>query len=123
MLSNSWSDFCRRGGYPRKMQEASVARCADMNGNVRGYYSDFLLNPELPHTNAMYPSHDHLAGRGSHSQMVVDTRVINDMKSILSEDELWRLVEHLYSVGCAKGRIPQRKAERHDDWTPTRDYA
>lgn len=86
-----------------------MGRCAGQDSNVRGYYSGFFLNRELPHTHAMYPSHDHLAGRGDDSQMVVDARVVNDMKTILSEDEFWVLFEHLYSVGRAKGKISHRK--------------
>jgi hypothetical protein len=38
--------------------------------------------------------------------MVVDARIINDMKSHLSNSEFWLLVEHLYAVGRAKGSHP-----------------
>ena len=56
--------------------------------------------------------------------MVVDARFVNDMKTILSEQELWTMVEHLYAIGRHTGKIPEREAQMLPaGWHPTRDYA
>ncbi len=122
MLSESWKEFCKKGNYSFGNQIASVERCIDKNGVVRGYYSDIPLDPTLLHTDAMYPSHDHLTYPKDDSKMAVDARVINDMKSIINEQELWVLIEHLYSVGRAKGKIPDRVAKQHNQWRPKRNF-
>lgn len=96
--------------------------CED--GAVRGYYSGMLLNPDLPETDPLYPSHDHLAGRDNHVEMVLEARVVNDMKTILSEQEFWLLIEHLYAIGRRKGRIQEQEpAMLPDGWHPIRNYA
>ena len=64
-------------------------------GEVRGYYSDLLLDPELPDTHALYPSIEHITFPKQHGEIVVETRVVNDMKCILSEEEFWHAIEHL----------------------------
>lgn len=123
MLPEHWSNFCRKGNYGTRDQRASVKRCINETGHVRGYYSDILMDPTLPPTNALYPSHDHRSERNDDSDMVIDARVINDMKTILTEDEFWLIIEHLYAVGRQKGRIPDRVALRHDSWKPERNFA
>jgi hypothetical protein len=123
-ISDIWRNFCRRGRYPVRYQEASVKKCIQDDGTVIGYYSGLQLNPELQETDAMYPSHDHLIERSDHGNMVVDARLINDMKTILSEKEFWTVVEHLYAIGRRTGRIPGREAQTlATDWHPARDYA
>lgn len=93
------------------------------DGIVRGRYSDFLLDPTLSEKSALYPSHDHTSGRDDDSHMVVDARFINDMKSLLSEDEFWRVIEHLYSVGMEKGKVRRDKPQRlPSGWSPKRNY-
>ena len=123
MLSDDWKEFCRRGRYPFGNQVASVERCMGEDGIVRGYHSDIPLNPNLPNTDAMYPSHDHITHPKDDAQMVVDARVINDMKTIISEEEFWLLIDHLYAVGRGKRVIPSREAQRHNDWKPSRDFS
>ena len=55
--------------------------------------------------------------------MVVDVRVINDMKSHLNEAEFWLVIEHLYAVGIADGRIPSGAPRRLvDTWSPVRHF-
>lgn len=123
-IPDPWHSFCRRGKYRVRDQEASVMKCILEDGTVVGYYSGFLLDPELKATDAMYPSHDHLLGRNDHANMVVDARFINDMKTILSEREFWKIVEHLYVMGRRKGKIPEREAQiLPAGWHPARDYA
>ena len=122
-LSVKWEDFCRRGRYSLENQRKSVMRSLCEDGVVRGYYSKLCLDPTRDVKDALYPSHDHLAGRDDDTEMVVDARVINDMKTILSEAEFWRLVEHLYAVGRDERRIAARKPERLDEsWSPAREY-
>ena len=123
-IPDNWCRFCNRGAIPASHQMASVRKCLCEDRTVRGGTdSGMLLNPDLPNTDALYPSHDHLAGRGNHTKLVVDARVVNDMKTILSEQEFWLLIEHLYAVGRRKGTIPQRDpATLPDGWHPSRNY-
>jgi hypothetical protein len=89
---------------------------------VRGYYSGLVLNPLLPPTHSMYPSHDHLTYPKNDAEMVVDTRLINDMKSHNSEREFWKWVEHLYVVGVAKGLCSINPRRLKDGWSPDRHF-
>ena len=120
---SQWDAFCRKGSISLRDQRASVARCIAADGSVRGYYSDLPLDPTVPDTGSLYPSHDHVVSRQDDTNMVVDARVINDMKTILSEDEFWRLVEHLYAVGLDKTKIPSGRPRRlPEEWFPDRNY-
>lgn len=123
MITDEWKQFCRKGRYSQRDQIASVEKCSGNDGVVRGFYSDLLLNPSLRDTDALYPSHDHTYDASDDSQMVVDARIINDMKSILNEPEFWNIIEHLYAVGITKGKIIDRKAQRNDDWKCVRNFA
>lgn len=121
-LPGEWKDFCERGRYSRSHQRKSVERCFD-GSIVRGHYTDLRMDPTLDPSHPMYPSHDHTTQPKDDREMVIDARVLNDAKTLLSEDELWRLIEHLYAVGLAKGRIPARSPQRvSDDWRPSRGY-
>lgn len=91
-----------------------------VNGKVRGFYSDFILNPERDPKDSMYPSIDHVNPRGS--KLVVEARVINDMKSHLTETEFWRVIEHLYAVGLEKNKIKKRKPIRLPTFRPENNY-
>jgi hypothetical protein len=123
-LSQQWLDFCKRGKCLASRQRESVNRSVAADGTVRGYYSDLLLNPDLDPTHSLYPSHDHTSHPRDDREMVVDARVINDMKTHLSEPEFWRMIEHLYAVGICKGKIQPGVARRHDsDWCPERHYS
>lgn len=122
-LHAAWETFCRRGRISVGRQRRSVESCRAPNGVVRGHYSDLELDPTLEHTHSMYPSHDHTTFPRDHRAMVVDARIFNDMKSHLSEDEFWLVVEHLYAVGRAKKRIPSRHPRRLGrGWSPRRNY-
>jgi hypothetical protein len=70
----------------------------------------------------MYPSHDHTIDRDNDAEMVVDARIINDMKSHLSDVEFWALVEHLYVVGRDKGKVSDPPRRLADDWTVRRNF-
>jgi len=123
-IPENWRSFCRRGRYRVKDQEASVLKSMNEDGSVVGYHSGFRLDPNLKATDALYPSHDHLSGRDNDGNMVVDARFVNDMKTILSEEEFWIMVEHLYAMGRRKGTIPARDAQiLPAGWHPLRDYA
>lgn len=118
-LPKDWEAFCRKGKMPRKWQRASVLATGDPVKGLTGYYSGLPLNPGLAPEHVFYPSHDHLTGRDDHSRAVVETRLVNDMKSILNEDEFWRMVEHLYAVGLEKGKLPGNKARKLETkWLP-----
>lgn len=71
----------------------------------------------------MYPSLEHLAGPKNHTETVVEARIINDMKSHLSEEEFWRVIEHLFIVGIDKGKIRAPFGKRlPKGWSPARHY-
>lgn len=92
-------------------------------GIVRGFYSDLPLDPTLPPTHSLYPSHDHITYPRRDQEMVVEARVINDMKVHLGDAEFWRVIEHLYAVGVEKDKIPAGVARRLDaGWSPERHY-
>jgi len=122
-LSEAWLEFCRRGHISQGNQRRSVESCLGADGTVRGHYSDLPLDPTLLPTHSMYPSHDHTTVPRDDREMVVDARVINDMKSHLSEAEFWLVVEHLFAVGVAKGCIPSGAPRRlSDTWSPVRHF-
>ncbi len=122
-LSAEWIAYCGRGNYTRANQRKSVEKSLSPDGVVRGFYSDLPLDPTLPHTHSMYPSHDHITHPRDDREMVVDARIVNDMKSHLSEAEFWMLVEHLYAVGVAKKKIPSETPRRlADDWSSLRHF-
>ena len=56
-------------------------------------------------------------------EIVVESRVINDMKSHLSEDEFWRVIEHLFYVGMKKEKIKPPFGKRLPrKWSPEKHY-
>lgn len=71
----------------------------------------------------MYPSFEHLVDPTNHQEVAVEARVINDMKSHLSEAEFWQVIEHLFVVGLAKGAIKPPFGKRlPKSWSPTKHY-
>ncbi len=54
---------------------------------------------------------------------MVEARIINDMKSHLSETEFWRVVEHLFVVGIEKKKIVPPFGKRLPRvWSPAKHY-
>jgi hypothetical protein len=71
----------------------------------------------------MYPSVEHLDGPKNHDATVVEARIFNDMKSHLSENEFWRVIEHLFLVGVEKGKIRPPFGKRlPKGWGPANHY-
>ena len=121
-IPTTWEAWCKRGVHSGARKKNAVLRSLK-SGHVRGYFSDFVLNPDLDPTNSMYPSVEHLAGRNNHDEIVVEARIVNDMKSHLTEDEFWRVVEHLFSVGIEKGKITAPFGKRLPrKWSPEKHY-
>lgn len=122
-LPDAWENFCRRGKMPRKWQRASVLATGNPWQGLKGYYSGLPLDPDLSPKNALYPSHDHLNGRDDHSQAVVETRLVNDMKSMLTEREFWQMIEYLYVVGLEKDKIQSCQYRKlGGTWKPSCDF-
>jgi hypothetical protein len=119
----TWEKWCRTGRHGKGARKRNaVLRCLK-NGHVRGYFSDILLRPDIEATNSMYPSLEHLVSSIDHSQMVVEARIINDMRSHLLEAEFWRVIEHLFAVGVAKGKIEAPFGKRlPKGWSPAKHY-
>ena len=71
----------------------------------------------------MYPSLDHLVDPKNHAEAVVEARIINDMKSHLSEAEFWKVIEHLFVVGLEKKKIVAPFGKKlPKGWSPQRHY-
>jgi hypothetical protein len=119
----TWDKWCKSGKHGvGSRKKNAVSRCL-RSGHVRGYFSDIVLRPDIPATDSMYPSLEHLSDPKDHSDTVVEARIINDMKSHLSEKEFWRVIEHLFIVGIEKGTITPPFGKRLPrGWSPVRHY-
>ena len=119
-----WDKWCTTGNIRLRgrRKRNAVLKCLK-GGHVRGYFSDILIRPDLPAEDAMAPSIEHLVGPDNHDDVVVETRVVNDMRSILSEREFWQVVEHLFIVGVQKGEIKAPFGKRlPKGWAPKRHF-
>ena len=59
----------------------------------------------------------------NHAEAVVEARIINDMKSHLSETEFWKVIEHLFIIGVEKKKIAPPYGKRlPKGWSPLRHY-
>jgi hypothetical protein len=122
-IPTPWEKWCTTGkhGVGNRKKNA-VLKCLK-SGHVRGYFSDIPLRPDLETTHSMYPSFDHLVNPSNHSEAVVEARIINDMKSHLSESEFWQMIEHLFVVGLEKGKIKPPFGKRlPKGWSPAKHY-
>lgn len=119
----NWKKWCKSGIHGRGARKKNaVAKCL-VSGQVRGYYSDIVLRPDLPNTHSMYPSLEHLVDPANHQEVVVEARIINDMKSHLSEPEFWSVIEHLFIVGVERKKIiPPFGKRLPKSWSPQRHY-
>lgn len=118
-----WEKWCTTGVHGRgERKRKALLRCLDGNV-VRGHFSDLPLDPSLAPSDSMYPSFEHLVSPKDHDEAVVEARIVNDMKSHLSEIEFWQLIEHLFAVGVKKGSIIAPFGKRlPQKWSPVRHY-
>jgi len=78
-------------------------------------YSGWELDVTLPATSPLYPSVDHVAGLGT-AQAAIETRLVNDMKTILDAAEFKKVIGHLaIALGVQGTLLP-------DGWTPKRTF-
>jgi len=122
-IPTPWLKWCSTGkhGVGNRKKHA-VLKCLK-SGHVRGYFSDIPLRPDLDNSHSMYPSFEHLVDPKNHADAVVEARIINDMKSHLSEGEFWQVVEHLFAVGLEKGKIRPPFGKRlPKGWSPAKHY-
>ncbi len=83
----------------------------------RYHYSRFpIRTPDGDNTHAMSPSIDHCQGVTT-LDLVIESRLVNDMKTILSEKEFKEIVGHL----CCT--LKARPGKREDNWECTRNFA
>jgi|GEM_PF-1295485 len=121
-IPDHWVAWCKTGNYGIERKTNAVKRCLQ-DGQVRGYLSDIPLNPNIDKDHPMYPSFEHLTDPTNHNDGVVEARVFNYMKSNLSEDEFWRVIEHLFIVGVEKAKIlPPYGKRLPKKWRSKRDY-
>lgn len=64
-------------------------------------YTGVRLDFTLPSYDPFYPSLDHKSSLAS-ADLGVTIRLVNDMKSIMSEDEFLKMVAHIYRYRIAK---------------------
>jgi len=119
----TWAKWCTTGAHGRgERKKNAVLKCLT-SGHVRGYFSDIVLRPDIDNTDSMYPSLEHLSDPKNHADAVVEARIINDMKSHLSENEFWLVIEHLFIVGVEKKKIKAPFGKRLPRmWSPKRHY-
>jgi hypothetical protein len=106
---------------PQRLPTASEWRGAIVkalcSSDGRGYYSHFFLSvePSRGETAWDWPSVDHRGGPAS-TDVVLETRLVNDMKTIMSEAEFLELIGHIAAV---------RKVEVRPryDWSCQRSFA
>jgi len=84
----------------------------------RGSYSRLPLSLAFPRksTDWNWPSVDHVAGPGV-ARVVLETRLVNDMKTIMSDEEFLSIIGHLAAV------LKVRVKEVEDSWNCRRSYA
>jgi len=122
-IPGPWEEWCGTGRHGRGARKKNAVLKCLQSGSVRGYFSDIPLRPDLEMTHSMYPSFEHLIDPKNHSEAVVEARIINDMKSHLSEEEFWRVIEHLFIVGIEKKKIVPPFGKRlPKNWSPQRHY-
>lgn len=119
----SWEKWCKTGKHGVGARKKNAVQKCLKSGRVRGYFSDIPLRPDLDDSHSMYPSFEHLVDPSNHSDAVVEARIVNDMKSHLSEKEFWQMIEHLFVAGLEKGKIKPPFGKRlPKGWNPARHY-
>jgi hypothetical protein len=123
-IPRAWEKWCRTGRHGKGARKKNALLKCLVSGSVRGYFSDIPLRPELAPTDSMYPSVEHLVDPTNHREAVVEARIVNDMKSHLSEREFWQVVEHLFAVGIQKGAIKPPFGKRlPKQWSPAKHFS
>jgi len=118
-----WVKWCGTGKHGQGARKKNAVLKCLKSGHVRGHFSDIPLRPDLDPTHSMYPSFEHLHDPSNHQEAVVEARIINDMKSHLSENEFWQVIEHLFLVGLEKGKIKPPFGKRLPrNWSPAKHY-
>jgi hypothetical protein len=84
----------------------------------RAYYSKFPLSlaPPRKNTDWNWPSVDHISGPEV-AKVVIETRLVNDMKTITCEEEFRAIIGHLATV------LGVEVKEVGDDWHCQRAFA
>ena len=122
-MDAKWEKWCSTGKHKGRTKKNAVCKCYS-KGRVMGYYSDFRLKPDIDYTDSMYPSVEHLGGKNDKNNVAVEARIINDMKSHLSEEEFWLVISHLFFVGVRKGRIKAPLSGKclKNGWKPEKNF-
>jgi hypothetical protein len=91
----------REGKSKRKAwKDAIVSALANSDGIAK--FSGHPLRLNQPSTNSTYPSIDHCDNVLSTNISIV-IRLVNDMKSIMSDTEFISMVENIFSISQGKG--------------------
>ncbi len=101
---------------PRRVDWRDAIRKALNSSDGYGYYSKLPLSLcDVECTAWNYPSVDHVNGPGV-ANVVLETRLINDMKTIMDEEEFFAMVGHLAAVH-------EIKIDKMPDWKCRRSFA
>jgi hypothetical protein len=121
-IPKTWEKWCSTGTHKGERKKNAILKSIK-SGAVRGYFSDIPMRPELDPTHSMYPSFEHLVDPSNHQEAAVEARIINDMKSHLTEKEFWQMIEHMFIVGVEKSKITPPFGKRlPKGWEPERHY-
>jgi hypothetical protein len=86
------------------------------NSNGRGHYSQWPLRLDKASSDWSYPSVDHCVDPGT-ADVVIETRLVNDMKTIMSPKEFRDMIGHLAA------RLKVEAAELPATWRCDRSFA
>ncbi len=120
LRANKWAD--KRGSSADDLPTRSEWRVAILSAMEQsagiGHYSKLglSLTPPRKNTDWDWPSIEHLEGPGE-ATVALETRLVNDMKSIMSETEFRAMIGHLsIALSIPAGNLP-------DGWSCRRSFA
>jgi hypothetical protein len=115
--AKAWAHKRQRATFPSKQEWRIAIRKAVDDSNGLARYSHFPLTLAAPgkSTDWNWPSLDHLSGPAQ-AEVVLETRLVNYMKTIMTEREFCDIVGHLAAVL----EIPAREIPT---WVCSRSFA
>jgi len=97
-----------------RWREAVVCSLNKMPDN-RAHFSKLPLSLKREATDPLYPSADHLENP-ENFHLVLETRLVNDMKTILTESEFKKVLAHLvWALKIKSRKLPE-------NWQCQRDF-
>jgi hypothetical protein len=102
--------------HARRLADGHHCRDESMWGSCSALATTLERSPPLKETDWNWPSIDHLKDAGT-AEVAIETRLVNDMKTIMSEKEFGEMVAHLaQALKVTAQRLPP-------DWRCERSFA